>query len=1229
VTSDKLPLGGRIARYRERHPDASVSTIAGALCAPPAEVAEVLNDDPPAAEESPADDGDRPDPRFGSWQSADFAELQPETWPAELLEREQWMGHVEKKPFAPWGTQDPPVECSTDDCPADRADDDACDCDGRYKWGYTGHYVDGETIAMAEVDPRLDGRAFLQQEDDPYIYVDGDDVRDPETSAVHPAFVAILEHFGLTYADVSQSGAGVHAIYRGDLPDDVKQASWQLDSKPWGSNDELPSIEVYPGKRVCVMTGDHVPGTPTTVKRLQEDTLDPLLEANDQYPSSHQQREQTEVSTDRADYSFEDHDPEATSADETTDDIRDLFAAIDRLDAQRVAEQTIVHAWNDSASTSEGERAFVPTWGPNSNGTANIVNSQRWQDTGDRGGYGGPVAMAAIDCSDVNVDERVRGGVTGADWFRAVQHLRDLGFDIPRLGTDDVADEDLPPLLEDALDQDDDVDAEPTSTLPLKQLDALPPAARRRAARKRGLDWPNTDDARERLFDTIKEIIANEDHRIVDAPTSLGKSFTSAATRWAVHDEATGERPVVHLLETRDARDEAVEAANEHGGSFMVLRSRHEACPVAAGDHDPREVHECDDEDRQLVTVDGEPASHVIDRLCEGKGIPFSVAHQFVENHNDQGVDMPCETDGHCEAIAQWDRYRDGPTDDGLDYWPLVIATHNFAYAPGLRQANNVIVDEQPDYRQDLTTDRIRRAVTAYLQEIDAPVSTWEALVSLSQHEGYADDAAAERDALEDALWAEPDREWYLENEDAHVLAPALARAVFRARDRGNGRRHGKTQYEPPRLEAQAHDDDTWNREWVSVVLDEDNEVRMCRVVPDFGAARSVVGLDAHPSEPVWQVNTVPWITTQAVLDSEERQLWRRYERGLRVVQVGEATRPLSGDRAEEWLDEDRLRTLLGHLEREYGADFRTAITTAQVDDDLEALMHEAGIPSPELMHYGDEKSRNDFAGESIGLVNGCMDPGDGYVLDLLAELDLDAECPMVDCPHCDGTGECSGHCETDSCHSDSDRCVKCNGDGEYRERNRTFEGPNASSAEAILASVRENHVAQAAGRYARDPDDPERTATVFVRTDAAPERFVDLQVPGVEWTYTNLQRDIVDELRSATGARTTREIADAVGCSKEHVRQTLSRLVEDDVVQAIAEEGANGATLYSDDGLPTRGVVDVDEPPTTAYEDTSRWSLAIRDRTINDQPDNPGGDDSTSEVWDWQSATDGGGSPE
>ncbi|MFC6975796.1 hypothetical protein ACFQL1_15790 [Halomicroarcula sp. GCM10025709] len=70
--------------------------------------------------------------------------------------------------------------------------------------------------------------------------------------------------------------------------------------------------------------------------------------------------------------------------------------------------------------------------GKSSNGTANIVNDKRWMDTGDRGGYGGPVVMAAIDAGEL--DERhAAGGVTGETWWRGVEHLRDLGFAIPEL----------------------------------------------------------------------------------------------------------------------------------------------------------------------------------------------------------------------------------------------------------------------------------------------------------------------------------------------------------------------------------------------------------------------------------------------------------------------------------------------------------------------------------------------------------------------------------------------------------------------------------------------------------------------------------------------------------------------------------------------------------------------------------------------------------------------------
>ncbi|WP_247002167.1 hypothetical protein [Halosolutus gelatinilyticus] len=373
-------------------------------------------------------------------------------------------------------------------------------------------------------------------------------------------------------------------------------------------------------------------------------------------------------------------------------------------------------------------------------------------------------------------------------------------------------------------------------------------------------------------------------------------------------------------------------------------------------------------------------------------------------------------------------------------------------------------------------------------------------------------------------------------------------------------------------------------------------------MVPDFGSARSLVGLDAHPAVPLWQANTVPWIKTTDVLEPEERQLWRRYERGLRVVQVGDATRPLSGDKALEWLNEDKLEALLEHLVDEYGTQFRTAITTSQVEDRLEELMEEAGVHRPELMHFGEEKSRNDFEHERVGLVNGYMDPGDDYVLDLLAELDLEAEVETA----VDDAGE------------------------EYRARGRGFEGEDAETAQEILASVRENHIAQAAGRYARDPTDPDVTATVFVRTDAMPPGFADVQVPGVECVFTDLQEEIVEELRSSKRSKTVREISEAVGCSKEHVRQTLDRLVDTEFgepsVHVSEGAGTHGATLYSDSGLPSVGYVDLQESPTNPYGDSSRWALAICDpdeRGNVDQGMSSRSSDTSTEVWDWRSPPD------
>ena len=1156
-----LPLAERVGRHLERHPDASPVAIAGALGVHPDDVEAVLDGDSiePRAETDPTD------------EATDLPELdsEPEQHCESLAARDCWI---------PWRYID------------GRKQPDAiyADTDNPMSWSDPDNWRDFESCQMAAQDPRIEGPGvILQHQDDPYddagdpfVLIDYDDVRDAETGETHPLVADHVEQ-AESYADVSTSGTGVHIIAKGELPDGVKTIQ-----APLPDCDAFPDaeIEVYDGSRFVAMTGAHIPSSPVEATESQaflEDLVDEFVT----------EEQRTTPRPDRDEEWEPEFDREEVRDIETTDDLQAVVDAIRHITPRDIRLRS-----DQTEKRADGTRSFDPSWANSKSGTR-----LAWDRDCGWLYRRGDVGLDALQV--VALEERIISSVhqypDGEDWFDAVEALRDRGAHIPELDTDAAREQDDPhPLLELALEGEAEVDSEPTSTLPLGQLDALGPDERRRAARTRGVDWPSTSEARDRLQDTIMDVIRHEDDRVVDAPTALGKTYTTATTRWGARPDVTGGRPVVHLLETRDARDEAIEAAREHGGQVHVLRSRHEACPVAAGAHDPHEVHECDDEDRQVLTVDGDPASVVIDRLCDGKGVPFSVAHQYIADHNDQDTELPCGGDT-CDAVTQWDTLREGP-DDG-ETWPLVIATHNFAYAPGLRLETNIVIDEQPDYRQELSTERVRRAVTAYLQAIDAPVSTWEALVSLSQHEGYGDDAAHEREALADALYDEPDREWYIEHEDAHTLAPALARAVFNAEERANGRRAGKTVHEPPRLEANARDGDSWNREWVTVVLDDSNEIQQVRCTPDFSAARSVIGLDAHPSEPVWQANTTPWMSTRSVLDDDERRLWRRYERGLRVVQVGDATRPLSGSNAEDWLDDDRLRALLDHLRDEFGADFETAITTAQVESRLESLMVEAGISSPELMHYGEEKSRNDFAGEQVGLVNGCMDPGDGYVVDLLAELDLDAE--------------------PETAESDD-------GD-EYRARGRGFVGDDAGAATAVLESVRANHVAQGAGRYARDADS-DGSATVFVRTDAAPTGFVDVEVPGVDWTFTELQREIVTELRDAPGHRTAREIAEAVGCSKEHVRQTLDRLEDRDVVQALHSAAEHGASTYADDGLPNAGVVGAAETTNDPLSGTTNtWSLAIRDPLRPDDADASADVTASTQVWDWESATGGTGPPD
>ena len=139
-----------------------------------------------------------------------------------------------KAPYAPWADSDAPVECnhSDHDTPMTCAE---CDHHAGYKWGSEGNrryvHADYDTARewAAKVPTLSSDLVFIQREADPFAFVDGDDVRDPGTGEVHPAFRAILEANGCddrpgpsTETDFDLSDHEPAATDRGETTDDIR-----------------------------------------------------------------------------------------------------------------------------------------------------------------------------------------------------------------------------------------------------------------------------------------------------------------------------------------------------------------------------------------------------------------------------------------------------------------------------------------------------------------------------------------------------------------------------------------------------------------------------------------------------------------------------------------------------------------------------------------------------------------------------------------------------------------------------------------------------------------------------------------------------------------------------------------------------------------------------------------------------------------------------------------------
>ena len=657
----------------------------------------------------------------GEWADVDFTETASDTYPPTLLDREQWMGRLdgEKRPFAPWGDADHP--------------DADPEKDARYKWGLAENYTTGEKVGMAEDDPRLGGRIFIQRDADPFAFVDGDDVRDPETGDVHPTFRGILARLGATYADVSTSGAGVHAYYRGDLPNDMGQAVFQIDTDPWGANDDPPTVEVYANKHVCVTTGEHVRDTPPDVRAWDADALADVL---DEYDALEPETEHAGHDTDRdLGTDLDDHTPDATDRDDTATDARDITLAVDRL---QPADLPLRTRQVDTDAT--GWEKWDPSTYRTSAGNDSLHRPPGEPVFHDFK-HGKSFGVLSLFAAEQGILSKPWDRLAGDEWWTAVDTAREQGAPIPEYDGPTRG------------------DADPVAV--------LPPAVRDLSTAASGWDWRHAaardddtlsvDDARERTTDAIADAYTAGDRVLVEALPTTGKSYGAVAAA-----AETGKQVSIFTGRgNKEQYEQFREWANEHDLDHYKLPAFMRDCPTANGEHG--------DEWAERV------------RDWYRRGATPQAIHKFAESV--LGRPLPCqEHDNHsCRYASKWDF--------DPDEFDVLIGHYSHAYKQKVTSGRVCVFDEFPGVYETTFGPALQGAVSYWLQTTDAV--PFEDYTDLLEHR---DDDERRSDAL---AWfldenLERDEIQVFDDASAHAAAPLAVFTILAGatNDLGNGFEH-------------------------------------------------------------------------------------------------------------------------------------------------------------------------------------------------------------------------------------------------------------------------------------------------------------------------------------------------------------------------------------------------------------------------------------------------------
>lgn len=102
----------------------------------------------------------------------------------------------------------------------------------------------------------IQGIGFVVSDTDPFVGVDLDHCRNPETGEINPWGLGIIRRFN-SYSEISPSGTGIRIFVKGKIQGD--------------GNKKGDYFEIYERGRFLTLTGQHIEGTPQTIEHRQNE----------------------------------------------------------------------------------------------------------------------------------------------------------------------------------------------------------------------------------------------------------------------------------------------------------------------------------------------------------------------------------------------------------------------------------------------------------------------------------------------------------------------------------------------------------------------------------------------------------------------------------------------------------------------------------------------------------------------------------------------------------------------------------------------------------------------------------------------------------------------------------------------------------------------------------------------------------------------------------------------